>query len=205
MTFFDISRAIGERPLVYPGDAPVRMERACRIGAGSPFNVLHLDWSTHFLTHIDAPRHFLEEGESVAQIAPERFVGPALVVEVAGEAVRASDVPDAVTGLNLLFKTRNSAHWDPHIYNERHVYITREAAEAMVAGGANMAGLDYLSVDRFGDEAYPAHRVLLGGGVLILEGLDLSGVREGRYTLYALPLKIEAGDGSPVRAVLAAE
>ena len=68
-----------------------------------------------------------------------------------------------------------------------------------------MVGLDYLSVDRFGDDAYPAHRALLGGGVLILEGIDLSGVEEGAYMLYALPLKIEAGDGSPVRAVLAVE
>ncbi len=205
MTFFDISRTITDDPLVYPDDPPVRMEPLFRIGTGSPFNVLQLNWSTHFLTHIDAPRHFLEEGEAVAQIPPERFIGPALVVDVDGDAVRASDVPEAAAGLNLLFKTRNSAHWDPLIYDEQHVYITGEAADAIVASGANMVGLDYLSVDRFGDENYPAHRALLGGGVLILEGLDLSGVEAGSYTLYALPLKIEGGDGSPVRAVLAME
>ncbi len=205
MTFFDISRTITAEPLVYPDDPPVRMERAVRIDEGSPFNVLHLSWSTHFLTHIDAPRHFFEEGESIAELAPERFIGPAVVVEVEGDAVQARDVPDVAPGVNLLFKTRNSVHWDSSVYDEQHVYITCEAAEAMVASGANMVGLDYLSVDRFGDEAYPVHRALLGGGVLILEGIDLSGVEEGAYTLYALPLKIEAGDGSPVRAVLAAE
>ena len=205
MTFFDISRTITAEPLVYPDDPPVRMERAASIGAGSPFNVLQLSWSTHFLTHIDAPRHFFEEGESIAEIAPQRFVGPAVVVEVEGDAVRARDVPDVAPGVNLLFKTRNSAHWDPSIYDEKHVYITGDAADAIVESGANMVGLDYLSVDRFGDDAYPAHRALLGRGVLILEGIDLSGVEEGAYMLYALPLKIEAGDGSPVRAVLAVE
>ncbi len=112
------------------------------------------------------------------------------------------NVPEVAAGLNLLFKTRNSAHWDPTAYDANHVYIERTAAEAIAARGANLVGIDYLSVDRFGDETYPAHHALLGSGVLILEGLDLSGVEAGRYTLYALPLRIEDGDGSPVRAIL---
>lgn len=205
MTFFDISRLITDDSLAYPGDPPVRVKRSSHIGAGSPFNVLELNWTTHVLTHIDAPKHFIEQGESVAELAPERFIGPALVIEVEGDAVDAGDVPEVATGLNLLFKTRNSTRWDPRIYDEQHVFITPEAAEAIVAGGANLVGFDYLSVDRFGDEEYPVHRTLLGGGVLILEGLDLSGVEEGDYMLYALPLKIDGGDGSPVRAVLSTE
>lgn len=190
---------------MYPGDPPLRMEPIWSIGPEHPCNVLALHWTTHVLTHLDAPRHFFPDGESIEELAPERFIGEALVVEVEGDAVRERDVPENVSGLNLLFKTRNSADWDPKAYNPNHVYLEGAAAEAIAARGANLVGLDYLSVDRFGDHSYPAHRALLGAGVLILEGLDLSGVEEGRYTLYALPLKIAGGDGSPVRAVLAME
>jgi arylformamidase len=203
--FLDISRTIAPDALVYPGDPPLRMEPVSSIGPDHAYNVLALHWTTHFLTHLDAPRHFFPDGESIEDLAPERFIGEALVVEVEGSAVREQDVPENVSGLNLLFKTRNSAQWDPQAYNRDHVYLEGAAAEAIAARGANLVGLDYLSVDRFGDESYPAHRALLGAGVLILEGLDLSGVEAGRYTLYALPLKIADGDGSPVRAVLAVE
>lgn len=204
-SLIDISRTISGDALVYPGDAPLRIEQLRTIGPDSPYGLLEIHCTTHFLTHLDAPLHFFAEGESVEELAPDRFIGDALVIEVEGDAVRESDVPENAAGLNLLFKTRNSIHWDPHAYDTGHVYIDGAAAEAMAARGANLVGLDYLSVDRFGDDAFPAHRALLGAGVLILEGLDLSGVEAGHYTLYALPLKIANGDGSPVRAVLAAE
>lgn len=68
----------------------------------------------------------------------------------------------------------------------------------------NLVGIDYLSIDRYGDEDYPAHRALLEANVLILEGADLADVAPGPYTLVALPLKIAGADGSPVRAILLA-
>lgn len=200
----DISRTIHDGAVVYPGDDPLRMERGWTIGPDCPFNMTRLGWTTHFLTHLDPPLHFFAEGASVEQIPLERFLGAALVVEVKGERVEAGDLPagEPLQGVSLLFKTRHSAAFDPHRYDEGHVYVSEEAARAMVAQGVNLVGIDYLSVDRFGDEAFPAHRTLLGGGVLVLEGLDLAAARPGRYTLAALPLKIAGGDGSPVRAVL---
>lgn len=198
----DISRTISTGALVYPGDPPLEMRRRFRIGPESPFNLTELVWTSHFLTHIDAPRHFFEDGAALDEIAPERFGGEALVVQADGPAVGPEHVPENVQGLNLLFKTSNSARWDPHQYLRDHAYISGEAAQRMAAGGANLAGIDYLSVDRYGDESYPAHRRLLGRGVLILEGIDLAGVAPGRYRLFAFPLKIADGDGSPVRALL---
>ncbi|HWQ52464.1 MAG TPA: cyclase family protein [Bryobacteraceae bacterium] len=204
MTFepIDISRTIDEGVPVYPGDPPVRMERIQEIAGGAPFNLLRLDWTTHFLTHVDVPLHFSDTGAGVTEIPPGRFIGDAMVVEVEGDAVLPEHVPEQAAGLNLLFKTRNSGRWDPVVYDTSHVYIAPEAAEAIAAAGANLVGIDSLDVDRHGDEDYPAHRILLGGDVLILEGIDLSGVEPGPYTLIALPLKIAGGDGSPVRAVL---
>jgi len=198
----DLSRTIEPGALVYPGDPPLGMQPLCRIGPNSPYNLLELRWTTHFLTHLDAPLHFIEGGASTAGIPPERLIGPALVISVEGPAVLPRHIPESVQGMSLLFRTRHSSAWDSGAYDRDHVYVGPAAAETMVARGVNLAGIDYLSVDPFGDEQYPAHRILLGNGVLILEGLDLAAAPPGRYTLVALPLKISGGDGSPVRAVL---
>ncbi len=198
MKLLDISRPISGAALVYPGDPCVRTQVICE----SPFRLTALEITTHVLTHLDAPRHFFPEGPDVAGLPLERFTGEARVIEVSGDAVLPAHVPNPCRGLSLLFKTRHSGAWSP-VYDTGHVYVSHEAAACMAAGAANLAGIDYLSVDPFGDESYRAHRTLLGAGVLILEGLDLSAAAPGRYTLFALPLKLDDADGSPVRAVLA--
>lgn len=200
----DISRTISGDALVYPGDPAPRLERLQEIARGAPVNTLQLRWTTHLLTHLDLPRHFSDSGVAAPDIPVDRFIGPALVVEVEGAAVLPEHIPAQISGLNLLFKTRHSGAWDPLVYDTGHVYISAPAAREIARRGANLAGIDYLDVDRHGDADYPAHRALLSAGVLILEGIDLSGVEPGPYTLIALPLKIEGGDGSPVRAVLMA-
>jgi len=198
----DISRTISGDTLVYPGDLPPAMSRARDIGRGDPFNLLELHWTGHLATHVDAPLHFYPAGDAVAEVPLDRFMGDALVIAVDGPAVLPEHVPERVDGLHLLFKTRNSDHWDPRVYDVEHVYVTAAAAETIAARGARLVGIDYLNVDSSLDETFPAHRILLGAGVCILEGIDLAGVEPGPYTLIALPLKIAEGDGSPVRAVL---
>lgn len=198
----DISRTITGNALVYPGEAPPTMRRSSDIGRGDPYNVLELRCTTHLLTHLDAPRHFFPEGEAIDEIPPERFVSEAMVIEVKGAAVLPEHVPEQAAGLSLLFKTRNSDRWDPRLYDPEHVYVSGPAAETMATRGVNLVGIDYLSADPPNDPTYPAHKALLGAGIPILEGIDLSGVEPGQYTLIALPLKIAGGDGSPVRAVL---
>lgn len=199
----DISRSIEAGALTYPGDPPLSVRRICQIGQGSPYNILELGITTHTLTHIDAPLHFFPEGNSIEEIPTERFMGDALVVEVEGPVIRPEDLPPGdLARVNLLFKTRNSGLWDSRVYREDYVYLSAEGADAAAARGVNLVGIDYLSIDRHGDESYPAHRILLEKDILILEGIDLAGVEPGKYTLVALPLRIAMGDGSPVRAVL---
>ena len=167
----------------------------------APFRLTELTLTTHVLTHLDAPRHFFPEGPSISDLPLERFLCEAVVVEVGESAVGASHVPADCAGKGVLFKTRHSGPWAPE-YDRNHVCLTKEAAALLVEREANLAGIDYLDVDRCGDPAYPVHRMLLGAGVLILEGLDLAGVPPGSYRLAAFPLRIQDGDGSPVRAVL---
>lgn len=202
MRIHDISRMIDPEAAVYPGDDPLEFSEVCSIGPEAPCNITALgEWTTHFLTHVDPPRHFIADGATLDEIGLDRFIGPAVVIEVTDEVVGAAHVVGDLQGRSVLFKTRNSRQ-DPAEFDEGHVYVGADAVAALIAAGVNMVGLDYHSVDRFGDEEYPAHRGLLGAGILILEGADLSAVEPGVYQLIALPMKIRQGDGSPVRAVL---
>ncbi len=197
----DISRTVSPDALVYPGDPPVRIHPLCRIGPASAYNLLEVRTTCHVLTHVDAPRHFFEDGAAIDELPPERFVGEALVIAVNAPAVRPEHLPAGMRGLSLLFKTRHSGPWGAE-FDTTHVYVEAGAAARIAASGANLVGIDYLSVDRCGDEAYPVHRALLGAGIPILEGLDLSAAAPGKYTLIALPLRLAGADGSPARAVL---
>ena len=79
--------------------------------------------------------------------------------------------------------------------------LSQEAARICAAAKAGLVGIDCLSVDGY-ESALPVHRILLNSDVLILEGIDLSAVPAGRYTLICLPLSLGGAEASPVRAVL---
>jgi arylformamidase len=200
----DISRTVADGALTFPGDPPVALRRQAPTPA-APYALTHLEGlTTHVLTHVDAPRHFLPQGATLDEIPLRRFAGPALVVDVTGPAVLPEHLPEGdLRGLNLLFRTRHSREpAAPQTFDPGHVYVSAGAAADLAAGGVNLVGIDYLSVDRSGDGAFPAHTTLLAGDVLILEGLDLAAAPPGRYRLLAFPLKIDRADGAPVRAVL---
>lgn len=201
----DISRTISDDSVVYPGDEPITHSQVCEIGANAPCNITALGgWSTHFLTHIDPPLHFIKNGKSLDDIELDRFFGKVKVVEISGNAVRLEDVNSIglSMGVNVFFKTKNSLLKTVDRFDENHVYIDSMAAEHLSKVGVNMVGIDYISVDRYGDEDYPAHKILLGANVLVLEGIILNHVMPGEYFFYAFPLKIKNANGSPVRALL---
>ncbi len=205
MKIYDISRVISNHALVYSGDDQLGLAPLCEIGPDSPCNITRfVNWTSHFLTHVDAPRHFDKDGATLDEVELTRWIGPALVYEVkdasiTGEFVSSLNLPK---GINVLFKSRHSAPYHKGQFDENHVYITKSGAQELAANGVNLVGVDYLSVEEFGNEDYPAHRTLFAQNILILEGVDLSAVPPGAYNLIALPLKISGGDGSPVRAIL---
>lgn len=200
--FIDISVAIRSDAVVYPGDPALEVERIADIGTSGDYRLTRLGWTTHFLTHLDAPSHFIPDGQTIDQIPLHRFTGDTLVVETTGRTIQPSIIPEDFWGMNILFKTSRDFNYSRRTFWTEHPYIGIEAARLLVERRVNLVGIDYLDIERCGDVSYPAHRELLGHGVLILEGIDLSKVEPGRYILLALPLKIEGADGSPVRAVL---
>jgi arylformamidase len=190
---------------IYPGDPAIEVRRVRAIADGDAANLTHLALGAHTGTHVDAPAHFIDGAPTLEQIGLDRFVGPATVVDLRGRAVvdaaalREHDLPE---GGIVLCKTDNSMLWERQEFQTGFTYLTRDAAEHLIARGVKTIGMDYLSIERFGSTTFEVHKLLLGRGILIIEGLDLRAVTAGRYTLVCLPLKLHGVDGAPARAIL---
>jgi arylformamidase len=104
----------------------------------------------------------------------------------------------------LLLRTDNSSLWEtgPQTFPDEYVSLSADGARWLVSRGIRLIGIDFLSIEARGAPGHPTHRTLLEAGVVILEGLDLSGVEPGTYTLVCAPLTIAGADGAPARAVL---
>ena len=209
-TIIDVTVPLSPDLPVWPGDPKVSVDPVDRIASGAVANVSGLAFSSHTGTHVDAPWHFVEGGATLDDIPAERWIGPFLVAEIpAGsrrvepEHLEAVHLPPG-TG-RLLLRTTNSALWTSatSTFYEDYVALSPEAARWVVERGIHLVGIDYLSIEPFDDRAHETHLTLLGAGVLVIEGLDLSGVSPGAYTLICLPLTLAGGDGAPARVFLA--
>ena len=133
-------------------------------------------------------------------------MGPCRVIEIRDrEAIRPGElVPQKLkAGERILFRTRNSRRaWKSAEFFEKFVYISKEAAAYLVDRGVQTVGVDYLSVGGFCNDGVETHQILLGARVWIIEGLNLSRIRPGRYELACLPIKLQGSDGAPARAVI---
>jgi arylformamidase len=205
----DVSLPIGPELLTWPGDPGIRIDPAKRIDRGDSSNVSELHLGSHTGTHIDPPVHFLPGDRAIDGVDLGVFFGPAMVADL-GEADRIG--PGELHGLNLpggterlLCRTRNSELWArlPDLeFPGDYVAVTVEGARWIVDRGIRLVGVDFLSVEKSGSPGHPVHTTLLEGGTIIVEGLNLSQVEPGPYTLACFPLRITGGDGSPARAVL---
>ena len=204
MKIYDVSVSVSPDMHVYPGDPKVSVERTAELSKGDVANVSFLKFGTHTGTHIDAPSHFIDGTMTVDQIPLNLLIGRAKVVEISSATItrEALEEIDLAEDARVLFKTRNSYLWREPEFVKEFVHMTKEAAELIVENGVKVVGIDYLSVEKFDFESPDVHRILLGSGAVIIEGLDLSEVEPGNYELICLPLKIEGGDGAPARVVL---
>lgn len=203
---YDISAPLNKAP-IYPGDRLYFREWIARLDKGSGYNLSALALGSHAGTHLDFPSHLLESGASLDKYPLERFIMPAEVVCASGEGpVLPCNLQGCMieAGQALLFKTDNSQKRLMHqaAFSEDFVSLSLGLAQLCVVMGVSLVGIDYLSVDKYGDDSLPVHRTLLENDTLILEGIDLAAVPCGRYSLICLPLSIKGAEASPVRAVL---
>ncbi|HEY6332538.1 MAG TPA: cyclase family protein [Blastocatellia bacterium] len=205
MKIYDVTVPISKDMVVYPGDPPISIQRKQTIGKnGAKYNLSRYSFGSHSGTHIDAPLHLFEDGLSADKIALELLIGRARVVQITAPVIDENALQefDFAPDARVLFKTRNSYLWSQHTFAEDFVYITPGAARHLVNNGIKVVGIDYLSVEKYGAEEPETHKILLGAGTLIIEGLDLREVEPADYDMICLPLKIKDSDGAPARVIL---
>ena len=205
MTVIDISRVLKTGTAVWPGDTPYHLKQVLKMSDGDSVNLTTLQMSAHTGSHVDAPIHFTESGASIDELELVRFWGKAQVVSVQKE--RGPLVPEDFEGFDLAIAPRilvrsKSSDLDQGIFPDIFVYPSPSLADELYRAGIVLYGTDAPSVDDMETETLEAHRALNRKGIAILEWLDLSQVEDGIYDLVALPLRIDGGDGSPVRAAL---
>jgi arylformamidase len=190
----------------WPDQPDVKLERMVSMDDGAVCNVSMLHMSVHTGTHMDAPLHFVANGIGMDQMPLDATIGPCRVVEIKDqESIKVKHLKPLKLrqGERLLIKTINSKRcWNDSKFYEDFVYISQDAAAYMVEHGIMTVGVDYLSVGGFFKDGIETHHHLLRACVWIIEGLNLSKVKPGKYDLLCLPLKTLNCDGAPARVLL---
>ena len=203
MRYIDVSMEISEDMMVYK-DRDEKRPKKEMIAKYSErqMNESRMRIDLHTGTHIDAPFHMIDGGETIESIEIQSLIGKAKVLDL-------TDVEDGITSGNLeekdisegdflLFKTKNSFS---EKFDYDFIYLTEDGAAYLKNIRIRGVGTDALGIER-SQPGHETHKILLGNGIVIIEGLRLNHVDEGEYMMYALPLKIQGGDGAPARVVL---
>ncbi len=209
MKIHDVTLVLRPDMPVWPNEKGPEITPLRRLAKGDGANVSVVSFANHTGTHVDPPVHFIDGATTVDRLPLDALVGPCAVVAYEGtEHIGASWLGGAGidgAGERVLFKTRNSELWRQGApFAKDFVAIDGSGADWLVARGVKCVGVDYLSVEPFGSgpAGHPVHKTLLRAGVVIIEGLDLSAVRPGRYDLVCGAIKLENGDGAPARVFL---
>lgn len=201
----DVSVPLAQGLPTYPGNPAFELQAIKRIADGGSSNVSRLVLGTHTGTHVDAPRHFIDDGAGVDALRLDLLIGRARVVEIATRGPITADHLAAAglrEDIRVLLKTPNSALWNGEGFHEHYSHLTDAGARYLVEQGVKVVGIDYLSIEQFKKPGAPAHRTLLSNEVIIIEGLNLAEAEAGMYEMYCLPLRIAGADGAPARVIL---
>ncbi|WP_252504804.1 arylformamidase [Sporosarcina sp. Marseille-Q4943] len=201
--WIDISQRLHNGIAEWPGDTPFTYKVEFPKADTGSVNIGKMTTSTHTGTHIDAPFHYDDEGMKVHELPIDVYIGKARVIDVSGlESVGRSDLNGIDFGdvERILLKT--SSRPDQDLFPETFTYLRADIGPLLKERGVRLIGVDTPSVDPEHSKTLDAHHSLYDNDVLILENIVLEKVEPGDYELIALPLPIEGGDGSPVRAVV---
>jgi kynurenine formamidase len=214
----DVSHTVEAGMLTYPGlpgpeirDYLSREESRRRYAIGTEFHIGRIDMVANTGTYLDTPFHRFAAGADLAALPLEA------VANLEGIVVRARRRPGRTIGtavfrdLDLrgravLVETGWDAHWRTKKYFDGHPYLTAEAAELLIRAGAALVGIDSLNIDDTADGARPAHTLLLGAGIPIVEHLcGLDRLPERGFRFFAVPVKVRRLGSFPVRAFAIAD
>ena len=204
--YYDISVPLVNGGLVYPGNPAIAITPQQEVSKGASANVSVLSIGSHSGTHVDAPKHFFDDGLGVDALPLEVLMGPCVLICVEDDvdAVGQAELErhELTSHTRVLIKTRNSSYIREREFRKDYTYLAPDGAAHLARLGVRLVGVDYLSIEQFHTGHHKTHRTLLEKGIVIVEGLDLSVPPMGPYELRVLPLRLAGLDGAPARAVM---
>ncbi len=210
MRLVDLSHDITDGMTTYPGlPGPQisthisREESGARLGGGASFHIGRVDMIANTGTYIDSPWHFHEDGPDLAGLALEGLAAlPLTLIRDRGRAIDVAALPDqSVEGHAVLFHTGWDAHWGTDAYGVDAPFLTADLVRALVDRRPALVGIDSVNIDDIDDGSRPAHSMLLGAGITIVEHLtNLGALPDRGGTFYAVPPKVHGFGTFPVRA-----
>lgn len=206
MQIYDVSLPITNSMLVWEGDEKVSIQTLATVKKDG-VKLSKFSFGSHTGTHIDSPNHFLRDAKGVDKISLEKLIGRCLVIDltkIKGLEIlpRHLDKVDIKKGDRIIFKTGNFLLLKKSTFPKSYVSLSESGASFLVKKGVLLVGTDFLGIEKRGNPGHPVHKMLLSNGIVIVEGLDLSEIKEGAYDIVCLPLKVVGADGSPARVVL---
>ena len=208
MKLIDLSHPLFDSMPVYPGSESPVFETVATV-SHEGYAEKRITLFSHTGTHLDAPSHILSRGLSLDRLPVDHFAGSASVLDFSSHSGRSIEIDDLMPYRYLiqnsdfvLIHTGWSRHWGHASYNTGYPVLSGNAADWICGFGLKGLGVDAISVDPPQAPGLPVHRRLLEQQMILVENLNrLQDLPQSGFTFFALPLRIQDGDGSPVRAV----
>jgi arylformamidase len=206
--WIDISYPLSKDMIYWPEDPiPPSVESTSMQAEEDIITMSQMTINSHHGTHIDAARHFFPQGKTIDQMPVDAIMGPARVIEIKDTvSIKPEELENhnIQPGERILFKTVNSSYYQKGKFVEDFVYISTEGAHYLKDKKVAVVGLDYLGIGSFRDRdnLVEVHKTLVGNGIWVIEAINLSAVKAGRYEIICLPIKIKDGDAAQARAIL---
>jgi arylformamidase len=201
---FDISPEVSSLTAVFPGDLPFRRNVSLDFKKGDSLLLSSIETTLHIGAHTDAPNHYHSQGTGMAARDLKVYLGRCQVISVTlprGARILPEDLGQtSIQASRVLFKTNSFPN--PNKWNGDFNSLSPELVLFLSKKGVRLVGIDTPSVDPAEDRELASHGEIYRQNMAVLEGIILTEVPEGIYTLIALPLRIKDADASPVRAVL---
>jgi len=206
--WLDITVPVYNGLVHWPGDPAFDGQRKADMSRGDVCNLTKLSMSAHTGTHMDAPLHFVRDGATMDALPIDAVVGQARVIKIDDPAaVQPAELEkyDLQPGERILIKTRNSDRaWHEEPFDEDFVHISAAGGQYLVDRQVRTVGVDYLSIGGYKTDGVECHQIMLGAGIWVIEGLDLSAIAPGKYELACLPMRLRDAEGAPARAIVRA-
>jgi arylformamidase len=206
MIVIDLSHIIKTNMTTYTKDEKPEIYNIATIEKDG-FNEKNLNIYTHTGTHIDAPSHMINKGKTIDEFNINEFIGIAIIIDISSiKEVTLKEImkyEDKIINCDfVILKTGYEKYWGSKEYFNNYPSLTEDAVKWLCDFNLKGIGIDAISIDKFDSIDFEIHNIILSRGKLIIENLtNLDIINREEFTLVATPLKIEDGDGSPVRAV----